>query len=183
MKNELEAQQPKKFPWDAFAIYTVILIGSLIFSFWTMNLQAEIEGFSPDLGIGPLVVGLLSGIIGSFIAIGFQYLVIKLFSEWGSKQKNIYKNEMLSALLYSSTVGIVLNSVAGYFNYQGSVFISSIISIVVASLFIYVYISGQEKEVSVKKAVSIVRIVLLVISISFTVVGNLLINNFIDNLV
>lgn len=183
MKKELEAQQSKEFPWDAFAIYTVILIGSLVFSFWTMNLQAEIEGYSPELGIGPLVIGLFSGIIGSFIAIGFQYLVIKLFSEWGSKQKNIYKNEMLSALLYSSTVGIVLNSIAGYFNYQGDILTSSLISIVVAGLFIYLYISGQEKERSVKKAVSIVRIVLLVISISFTVLGNLLINNFIDNLV
>lgn len=148
-----------------------------------MNLQAEIEGFSPDLGMGPLIIGVLSGIVGAFIAIGFQYLVIKLFSEWGSKQKNVYKNDIWSALFYSSAVAIVLNSISAYFNYQGNIFISSITSIVAASIFIYIYISGQEKEASVKKAISTVRIVLLVISITFTVVSNLLINNFIDNLV
>lgn len=174
MENELQDQKKRKSLRNTFVVHTATLIGGFILDIGPRDLSTQKDrllAYFDMTGLVILGVSVLDVLLRGFIRIFFPYLVITLFLESRTKKINMYEDETLSALLSSGTVGIVLDSVISYLNYPKTVLVNSIISFIVASLFIYLFVSGEEKEAPVKKAVIIARIILLMISIGLNILN------------
>jgi len=102
------------------------------------------------------------------LGVGFQYLVTKFPTQWIAKDTHVYKNEIWSALFYSSAIGIILELLAALLNFQGNIVFSILVSIFTTALFLFFYISGENKPQYIKKAIIIVSVVIAGIDIIIT---------------
>ena len=115
-----------------------------------------------------LIFGAVIGLIGGLLGVGFQYLVTKFPTQWIAKDTHVYKYEIWSALFYSSAIGIILELLAALLNFQGNIVFSILVSIFTTALFLFFYISGENKPQYIKKAIIIVSVVIAGMDIILT---------------
>ena len=111
--NENVTNNKKRFPWLALAVFSVVLIASILINFSTLDISAEPEvaelfEMNPGVRSFGLVFGAVIGLVGGLLGVGFQYLVTKFPTQWIAKDTHVYKNEIWSALFYSSAIRIIL---------------------------------------------------------------------------
>lgn len=155
MNEELEKTKEERFPWIALGVYSAVLITTLIIEFY---LTGEFETVE-DTGVlvTSIIFGIIAFLIYGLISTSVQYLLVKFPTQWISKEKDIYTNEIWSAIFYSTSIGIILNLIVDLLNYQGNIFVVSVVSLIIVSLFLFFYFSGEEKEVHIKKAITTVN--------------------------
>jgi len=172
--NENVSNTKKRFPWLAFTVFIVVLIGSILISLNTTYHAAEPEfaelaEINPEMMSIGLVIGGVFGVLGSLIVVGLQYLMTKFPTQWIAKDSDVYKNEIWSALFYSSVIGIVIDLISQLLELQGNMALTVLSSIVTTGLFLFFYFSGENKPYHIKKAITIVSVGLLVLNILITV--------------
>ena len=170
--NENVTSNKKRFPWLAFAVFSVVLIVSILINFSTLDISAEPEvaelfEMNPGVQSFGLIFGAVIGLVGGLLGVGVQYLVTKFPTQWIAKDTHVYKNEIWSALFYSSAIGIILELLATVLNFQGNIMFSILVSIFTTALFLFFYISGENKPQYIKKAIIIVSVVIASIDIFF----------------
>lgn len=166
MSGKKKNNKKTSFPRGAMALFIAICVGVISY-----------EILSSSMGIlgGQEIESLLAIVIGVMVvvvAVGISYVFTKFPTQWISKEDNVYKYDIWSALLYSSTIGVILNFLLEQFNYQENLFLSIIVSIITTALFIFFYYSGEEKESQVKRAFTIVQISWLVLGIVLSVISS-----------
>lgn len=173
MNKEITATEEQRFPWDAFVLFLVVALLTGIHSSWMILDEVSILSFSlADY----LTTGVLT-VIGLVIALGFQYVLISISTQWIAKQKNVYKVEIISSLLYSSSIMLVISILLLQFNLADNPITSVAQAVLGAVLFLMLYISGDEKEPEVKWAVKRVTVVVQVILFFIGQVLSLLTDN------
>jgi uncharacterized membrane protein YfcA len=163
--NDKVTHRKKGFPWIALIVFVVVLIVSIVITWNTADLAAEPElaeltELNPEVMTLGLVFGVVAGVISGLLTVGFQYLVTKFPTQWIAKDSHVYKNDIWSALFYSSAIGIVLELVVLLLEIQASTLLSILISIITLVLFLFFYFSGEKKPSHVKKAITIVSAVI-----------------------
>ena len=164
-ENENVRNNKKGFPWIALTVFIGILIASILINLNTADLAAqpefaELAELNPEVMSMGLVFGAVLGVIGGLIGVGFQYLVTKFPTQWIAKDSDVYKNEIWSALFYSSAVLLVIESVALLLDLQINTVFAALISILTTALFLFFYFSGENKPYHIKKAITIVSVVI-----------------------
>ncbi|WP_423189274.1 hypothetical protein ACO1PF_11895 [Alkalibacterium sp. f15] len=172
--NENVKMNKKRFPWLALTVFSVVLIASVVISLNTAELTVEpeiAELIEANPGVASLGVAIVTGlgVIGGLIGVGIQYLVKRFPTQWIAKDSDVYKNEIWSALFYSSAIGIVLELIGQMLELQGNIALAVLGSIVTTGLFLFFYFSGENKPYHIKKAITIVSVGLLVLNILITV--------------
>lgn len=160
MNQEIELNQNKKFPWGAATIFAVASLMVGIYA--SVTFETELGS---DLIAGANIFGGIASLVTAFIGAGLQYIFSKFPTQWISKEKNVYKYDIWSAIFYSSTIASVMNVLIQQFNLQENFIVSVLISLVTTGLFLFFYFSGEEKKSNVKKAITIVQIVWLVLGL------------------
>lgn len=161
MQEEQLVKKEKDFPWLSLAIYALVAIVAMFIDFFTIDLT-EFSANPEAVKMGA-ITGVIVGIIGGFIMIAIQYASIKFPTQWISKEKNVYKNEIWEALFYSSAFSVLSSSLLTYFNFQENLIITLGVSLIKVIAFLFIYFSGQEKEPQIKKAIINVQIIWAVI--------------------
>ncbi|GEL67092.1 hypothetical protein [Marinilactibacillus psychrotolerans] len=179
MNEEVEVNENKGFPWKALAVFVVVIIGVTLFNAFTMDTTdlGELEGNSGALLFGGAAVGSVFGAIGAIIVLSIQYAFTKFPTQWISKEENVYKYDIWSALFYSSAIGTIMNTLLQQLNMDANLIASSIVSILTTGLFLFFYFSGEEKEQHVKKAITIVQVAWLVIGLVLSAASVALLKN------
>ena len=174
MNQKIELNQSKKFPWGAAMIFAVVSLMVVVYSFATVGTELGIDSdMMPVAGI----FGLIGGLITAIIDASLQYVFTKFPTQWISKEKNVYKYDIWSAIFYSSAITLVLNLLIQQFNVQENFIVSVLISLVTTGLFLFFYFSGEEKKRNVKKAITIVQIVWLVLGLIISIAALMFVNN------
>lgn len=174
MENEVEINRNKKFPWGAAAIFGA---ASLIVGIYTMfTVEAEL-GLESDAMAVAGIFGVVTSLVSAVIGAGLQYVFTKFPTQWISKEKDVYKYDIWSAIFYSSAITLILNLLIQQFNLQESLMLSSLVSIISTGLFLFFYFSGEEKKSNVKKAITIVQIIWLVLGIAFSIAVLMFVNS------
>lgn len=173
-----EVIENKGFPWGAMIVYIVILLGSILLQILTME-AIPVEGIEDAETFSTMsaVIGGVTGAIGGIIILSIQYAFTKFPTQWISKEKNVYKYDIWSALFYSGAIGIAINLLVQQFNVQGNLIVTLSVDVITTGLFLFFYFSGEEKEPHVKRAITIVQIAWLVIGIIFAVISVMLLSN------
>ncbi|GEK89116.1 hypothetical protein SAMN04488100_10766 [Alkalibacterium putridalgicola] len=171
--NENVTNNKKRFPWLALAVFSVVLLTSILINFSILDISAEPEvaelfEMNPGMRSFGLIFGAVIGLISGLLGVGFQYLVTKFPTQWIAKDTHVYKNEIWSALFYSSAIGIILELLAALLNFQGNIVFSILVSIFTTALFLFFYISGENKPQHIKKAITIVSVVIAGMDIILT---------------
>ena len=174
MNQKIELNQSKKFPWGAAMIFAAVSLLVVVYSFATVGTELGIDSdMMPVAGI----FGLISGLITAIIDASLQYVFTKFPTQWISKEKNVYKYDIWSAIFYTSAITLVLNLLIQQFNFQRSFITTTLFSVATTGLFLFFYFSGEEKKSNVKKAMTIVQIVLLVLSLIMSAAALMFVNN------
>ena len=159
-----EVTENKGFPRKAMGVFIAVLTAVAVYELLTLDV-----GLSTGEDIGILVadglLALIAGIIWSLIALSIQYAFIKLPTQWLSKEEFVYKNEIWEAIFYSSAVGTVISFLVRLFGFETNLLISIVVSILTSGLFLFIYFSGREKEAHIKRAITIVQIIWIVVGI------------------
>lgn len=167
MNKEITVTEKQRFPWDAFVLFLVVALLTGIHSSWMILDEVSILSFSlADY----LTTGVLT-VIGLVIALGFQYILISISTQWIAKQKNVYKVEIISSLFYSSSIMLVIGILLLQFNLADNPIASVAQAVLGAVLFLMLYISGDEKEPEVKWAI---KRVVVVVQVILFIIGQLL---------
>lgn len=167
MNKEITVTEKQRFPWDAFVLFLVVALLTGIHSSWMILDEVSILSFSlADY----LTTGVLT-VIGLVIALGFQYVLISISTQWIAKQKNVYKVEIISSLFYSSSIMLVIGILLLQFNLADNPIASVAQAVLGAVLFLMLYISGDEKEPEVKWAI---KRVVVVVQVILFIIGQLL---------
>lgn len=174
--NDKITHRKKGFPWIALIVFVVVLIVSIVITWNTADLAAEPElaelaELNPELTYLGLVFGAVFGVIGGLIGVGFQYLVTKFPTQWIAKDSNVFKNEIWSAIFYSSAISIILESIVLLLDLQVNTVLSILIGIITLILFLFFYFSGEKKPSHVKKAITIVSAVITGLGIILSMLG------------
>lgn len=166
-------RRKKGFPWIGFVVYIIALIASLIVTWNTTDYTtdpefAELTELNPEVvSLGLLFLAVI-GFISGVILVGLKYLVTKFPTQWIAKDTDVYKNDIWSALFYSSAIGIMLELLISLLDFQmNTVAASMAISVITLPLFLFIYFLGERKPAHIKKAITIV-------STSLTGIGILL---------
>lgn len=162
MNEEVETRENKGFPWVAMVVFLVVALAVGIYTSVALGTELESEG---DMTLFFVLGGAIGGLIGAAIRAGIQYVFTKFPTQWISKEENVYKYDIWSAIFYSSAISTVLGLLLQQFNYQENIIASVLTSIVTTGLFLFFYFSGEEKKQNVKKAITIVQIAWLIIGI------------------
>jgi len=166
--NSTNETKKRGFPWRALAIFAFVYAAYGFNEFLMLS-----AGLFDSDTIGTLIIGGIAGIIAAvFVAnvvVAIQYAVTKFPAQWISKEKNVYKNDIWQGLLYSGAIGIVMNFILETLNYHENVLLRTAVNVITTVLFLLFYISGEDKESHVVKAVTIVQVVLLVLGILLSV--------------
>lgn len=172
MNQEVEVQDQKGFPWKALWVYlaSFIIVAVLEYLMGDTSLVEETEGAAGALLIGG-VIGIVIGAIILFIGLGIQYVFVKFPTQWISGQKHVYKFDIWSAIFYSGAVSIILNFMIGQLGYDQNIILANVVSVLNTVLFLFFYFSGEEKEPRVKRAITIVQIIWLVLGIVLSTIG------------
>ncbi|MER2063629.1 MAG: hypothetical protein ABS873_03200 [Alkalibacterium sp.] len=168
-----EASKNKGFPKGAMTLFIVVLMGVAVYEMLTLDAGLSAREDTGILIVGGLV-GSVGGIIGALIGLSIQYAFIKFPTQWLSKEEFVYKNEIWEAIFYSSAIGYVLNFILRLLDLQTNLLTSSIVSVITAGLFLSFYFSGREKEVHIKRAITIVQIIWIVLGVGLGIVLNVL---------
>lgn len=172
--NENVTNNKKRFPWLALSVFVVALIASVVISLNTAEFTTEpeiAEIIEANPGAASVGVAIVAGfgIIGGLIGMGIRYLVTRFPTQWIAQDTDVYKNEIWSALFYSSAIGIVIELIGLLLELQGNMSLAVLNSIVTTGLFLFFYFSGENKPYHIKKAITIVSVALLVLNIFSTV--------------
>lgn len=169
-KDPNEAQMYDEFPSKAMWFY----IGVIVFSAIAGILREGVDGGSEN-GIGmTLVVFMVSLLIGSLGVFAFamiQYILIKIPTEWIAKDDEVYKNDILAALFYSNAIGMLMSVLANQFGQGENVLLAAINAVVITVLFLYFYFYGTSKPAHVKRAIIIVQLLWMILSLVFSAVA------------
>lgn len=169
MNKEIAVNEQKQgFPWDAAVLFLVVGLLTGVYASWMALEEVPEVNFSV---VNYLTAGLIT-VVGLCVALAFQYALIRFPVQWMAKQKEIYKMEIVSSLLYSGSIMLVIGILLMQFNLEENPIISLIQTILGAVLFLMLYISGEEKEPEVKRAVIIVQVAILVIGQLLTMLTN-----------
>lgn len=172
MKQEIELNQNKQFPWGSATIFAIT---SLIVGIYaSVTLETELGS---DLFAGASIFGVIASLITAFIGAGLQYIFSKFPTQWISKEKNVYKYDIWSAIFYSSAIASVMNVLIQQFNLQENLIVRVLISFVTTGLFLFFYFSGEEKNSNVKKAITIVQIVWLVLGLIVSIAASIFVSS------
>lgn len=174
MNQEVEMKQHKKFPIGAAIFFAVVSVLSGIYT--SVALEPELAWDADFIAVAG-VVGTISSLLFAFIGAGFEYALTKFPMQWISKEAEVYKYDIWSAIFYTNAINVGLNLLLQQFGFQSNVVFSILFSFVTAGLFLFFYFSGQEKPRSVKKAAVIVQGVFLVLNIILSIVALMWINN------
>lgn len=174
MNQDIEMKQPKKFPVGVAVLFAVVSLLSGVYT--TLALEEEL-GSDPEILAVAGTVGIVSSLLFAFIGAGFEYALTKFPMQWISKEAEVYKYDIWSAIFYTNAINVGLNLLLQQFGFQSNVVFSILFSFVTAGLFLFFYFSGQEKPRSVKKAAVIVQGVFLVLNIILSIVALMWINN------
>ncbi|MCA9766661.1 MAG: hypothetical protein KC455_09630 [Carnobacterium sp.] len=166
-----EAEIKNKFPWGAMGIFIVVFIGSTFIELFTMDVGLFSGEDTGTLVTGG-IIGLVTGTLIALIGVSIQYIFTKFPVQWISKEKEVYKYDIWTAIFYSSSIGAVINILVQQLNYQENILASSIVSIISTCLFLFFYFSGSDKKSRVKRAMIIVQIVWLVIGLGIGIFAN-----------
>lgn len=175
MNEEVTVNQSKTFPWGALAIYVVVVLGIAVYEVFSTDPMIP-EGIDTESLAAFGVIGAIVGAILLVIATAIRYAFIKFPTQWVSKEEHVYKYDIWSALFYSGAIGAVLNFIVGQLGYAENLILGSVVSVITTVLFLLFYFSGEEKESHIKRAITIVQVVWLVIgivlAIAFQTIGN-----------
>lgn len=166
MENEVEVNRNKKFPWGAAAIFAVASL--LVGTYAMVTVETELGLESKVMAVAG-IFGVVTSLVSAFIGAGLQYVFTKFPTQWISKEKDVYKYDIWSAIFYSNAITLALNLLVQQFNLQESLVVSSLVSIVSTGLFLFFYFSGEEKKSHVKKAITIVQIIWLVLGFALSI--------------
>ncbi|MFL2134444.1 hypothetical protein [Desemzia sp. FAM 23990] len=166
MNQEIELNQSKKFPRGAVVIFAVVSFVLGVYAAFTV--EAELGS---DMIVGVSIFGGIGSLITGFIVAGVQYAFTMFPTQWISKEKNVYKYDIWSAIFYSSAITTVLNVLIQQFSFQENLIVSILFSVATTGLFLFFYFSGEEKERHVKKAMIIVQVVWLVLGLIIVIAG------------
>lgn len=176
MNKEIEFENGKKFPWGALAVYIFVMLGIAIYEVFTISSEFPSTGDTGSLATFG-VIGVVIGSLFLMISVAIQYAFIKFPTQWISKENNVYKFDIWTALFYSSAVSSMINFIVGQLDYTDNIYVSIFISIISTVLFLFFYISGEEKESHIKRAIIIVQIGWSAIGIGVTIVLHILATN------
>ncbi|MDN6293768.1 MAG: hypothetical protein L0J40_03965 [Alkalibacterium sp.] len=168
--NDEIARPKKRFPWIALLVFIVALVTSIVVTFNAADLSSdpeltELAELNPEMMSLGLVFGAVFGVIGGLIGIGIQYLVTKFPTQWIAKDTDVYKNEIWSALFYSSAIGVVFELIIILLDIGMGNILSIISNVIITGAFLYLYLSGESKPQHIKKAITIVSAAILLIRI------------------
>ncbi|OJF94016.1 hypothetical protein [Alkalibacterium sp. 20] len=169
-ENEKVRNNKKRFPWIALAVFVVVLLASIVINLNTADFAAEpqfaeLAEINPEVMSLGLVFGSVFGVIAGLIGVGFQYLVTKFPTQWIAKDSDVYKNDIWSALFYSSAIVIVIELIALLLDLKMNSVFAVLMSILTTGLFLFFYFSGENKPYHIKKAITIVSVVITGIGI------------------
>lgn len=154
----------KEFPKTAMGIFILILIALAVYEMLTFNANLTAREETLVLVTGG-VVGSLGGVIGGLIGLSIQYALIKFPTQWLSKEEDVYKNEIWEAIFYSSSAGVLINFILAQRNVQVTILVSASVSILMTSLFLLIYFSGKTKESHIKRAITIVQVLWILLGL------------------
>lgn len=174
MNQEIELNQSKKFPWGAAAIFAVASLMVGIYA--SVSVEADL-GLESDVTAVAGIFGGIASLVTAFIVAGVEYIFTKFPTQWISKEKNVYKYDIWSAIFYSSAITTVLNVLIQQFSFQGNLIVSILFSVATTGLFLFFYFSGEEKESHVKKAMIIVQIMWLVLGLIISIASLMFVNS------
>lgn len=174
MNQDIEMKQPKKFPVGAAVLFAVVSLLSGVYT--TLALEEEL-GSDPEILAVAGTVGVVSSLLFAFIGAGLKYVFTKFPIQWISKETEVYKYDIWSAIFYTNTITVGLNLLVQQFGFQGNFIFNILISALTAGLFLFFYFSGEEKSKPVKKAAIIVQIVFLVLNIILSVAALSFVNS------
>lgn len=172
MNQEIELNQSKKFPRGAAVIFAVVSFVLGVYAAFTV--EAELGS---DMIAGVSIFGGIGSLITGFIVAGVQYAFTMFPTQWISKEENVYQYDIWAAIFYSSAITSVLNVLIQQFNLQENVIVSVLLNLATTGLFLFFYFSGEEKKRHVKKAMTIVQIVWLVLGLIIVIAGWMFMNS------
>lgn len=168
---EINEQKSKKFPLGDFWLFigSAIIVGVISTWYESTTVDSEMESH-----IGVIIIASIFVMIITLISIGFQFLITRYPASWIAKQKNVYTRDMWQALFYSSMIVLWLGLVTEPMGLISDTMHSSISNVISTVAFLLFYLNGQEKESKVKRAVIIISVVWLILSLILVNVGSVL---------
>ncbi|GEL67093.1 hypothetical protein [Marinilactibacillus psychrotolerans] len=169
-----EEIKEKKFPWIAMIVYAVVVIGSELLRTYIIAAES-LEGnkLNPEGLFLSGIIGIIISVIAAIIVLSIQYAFTKFPTQWISKEENVYKYDIWEALFYSGAIGIVLNLLLQFFDYQDNLVSLAVVSFITTGLFLLFYYSGEEKEKHIKKVITIVQVAWLILGLILNVVSTM----------
>lgn len=165
MSEEVTVNENKGFPKGALAVFLVVFFGLALYELLTVETGLT-GGEDTGILVAGGVIGVIFGSVAVFIGLSIQYAFVKFPTQWISKEEFVYKYDIWSAIFYSSAIGTVLNFMLQQFGYETNTLFSSIVSVITTGLFLFFYFSGEEKEKHIKRAITIVQLIWLVLGIA-----------------
>lgn len=167
VSKEVEVNQNKRFPWGAAAVF---MAASIVMGINAVNTAGSILDLESNMMAMAGVFGIVATLIGAIIEVVIEYVLTKFPTQWISKENNVYKYDIWSAIFYSNAISLALNLLIQQFSIQANLIVILLVKIVTTGLFLLFYFSGEKKKDNVKKAITVVQIGLLALSFILNIV-------------
>ncbi|MCC5890000.1 MAG: hypothetical protein JJU01_05470 [Alkalibacterium sp.] len=165
-----EAEAYNQFPRKAMWFYIGVIIFSALAGLLTDGVEVD-----PETGLGMsavvILVSLLLGSLGVFAFAMIQYALIKIPTQWIAKDEEVYKNDIWAALFYSNAIGMLMSVLANQLGHGENVLLAAINAVVITVLFLYFYFYGTNKPAHIKRAIIIVQVLWMLLSLAFSAVA------------
>lgn len=165
-KVRLHEQFPKKEMW----LYIGVIFLSAVIGLVTEGLDMSVENGTAVAAV-IIFTSLLLGSMGVFAFTLIQYVLIKFPTQWIARDEEVYKYDILAALFYSNAIGMVLSTVANQLDQGENVLLAAVNTVIITVLFLYFYFNGTDKPAHVKRAIIIVQLLWLTLSLGLSLVA------------
>lgn len=165
-----KARLHETFPYKAMYVYIGVILFSALVGLLSEGADAGVEsGFWMTAVI--FMVSLFIGSVGVFAFAIIQYALIKFPTQWLAKDKEVYNYDILAALFYSNAIGMLMSVLANQFGQGEDILLASLNAVVITGLFLYFYFYGTDKPTHIKRAIIIVQVLWMVLSLALSVVA------------
>lgn len=165
-----KAQLHETFSYKAMYVYIGVILFSALVGLLSEGADAGVEnGFWMTAVI--FMVSLFIGSVGVFAFAIIQYALIKFPTQWLAKDKEVYNYDILAALFYSNAIGMLMSVLANQFGQGEDVLLAALNAVVITGLFLYFYFYGTDKPAHIKRAIIIVQLLWMVLSLILSVLA------------